>query len=88
MSNQIPPIDWYARPDSWTYRMPGFSPLPGSRRVPTPPLGASDTRYQSEPIEYSADEPPVPESSGSSRNQLNHQRVPRLGTRPFPCRGS
>jgi hypothetical protein len=57
MSNQIPPIDWYARPDSWTYRMPGFSPFPGSWRVPTPPLAASDTRNQSDPIDYSADEP-------------------------------
>jgi hypothetical protein len=57
MNNQFPRIDWYARPDSWTYRMPGFSPFPGSWRVPTPPLAASDTSYQNEPIDYSADEP-------------------------------
>jgi hypothetical protein len=57
MSNQIPPIDWYARPDSWTYRMPGLSPFPGSWRVPTPPLAASDSSDQSEPTDYSADAP-------------------------------
>jgi len=61
MNNQFPPIDWYARPDSWTYRMPGFSPLPGSWKVPTPPLAAARFGDQSDPTDPS---PASPSSRG------------------------
>jgi len=88
MNNQFPPIDWYARPDSWTYRMPGFSPLPGSWKVPTPPLAAARFGDQSDPTDPSRLVPPVAASSGNSPNRLSHRQVPRLGTRLFSCRGS
>jgi hypothetical protein len=76
MSNQIPPIDWYARPDSWTYRMPGVSPVPGSWRVPTPPLAASDTSYQSEPTDYSADAPSTQGILGQFSRPINAPTSP------------